>query len=312
MNNKESLESLLKDSRKIAIGVSGGADSMALLHMILQKRDKLRKDFKVLHVDDQLNPQSKAWAQLVQSYCDQNHMPCEVVTVDIALYDNNQEQASRKARYQVFAEQDCDTILLAHHANDQIETFFLKLFRGSGVKGLKGMTVTSDCWFDRSKTILRPLLKMNRHDIMQYVKDWQLPYVEDPSNFDTKFDRNWIRHVLMPMILERHDIADVSLLRVMNIQSETHQLLTELAAMDHKLCVQADGSMDWQVLRRMSLHRLKNMIMWICNQHNLIDVSTHNIEQFANGLINGTEETKNELRLRNFTIKKIGRKVVIL
>ena len=305
------LNSLLADSNRILVGVSGGADSMALLHQIVQYRDILHKEFKVLHVDHQISKHSGAWADLVVDYCHQHDVPCEVVKVNLDGLSNNLEQAARNARYAAFTAQACDTILLAHHANDQVETFFLKMFRGSGPKGLSGMQAISPCWFDTTKVVVRPLLDVFRNDIEQYVADNDIPFVTDPSNNDTAFDRNWIRQCVVPMLQERNEIADVNIIKVMKIQEETASLITDLAELDVSRCVNSDGSFDWYKIKTMSAARVKNMFMHLCSQRNSVDIKTKQIEMFVNGLINASLDSKTEMSLEKMRVYKRGKRVFL-
>lgn len=305
------LVKLLEGSSNVLIGVSGGADSMALLHVILRNREKISSNFKVLHIDHQLKHESKVWVQVVRDYCESNNMPFECVEVDVPAWGNNEEQAARKARYAAFAKQDFDTILLAHHANDQMETFFLKLFRGSGAKGLRCMSKKTPCWFDMSKTVVRPFLGVRRSEIEYYVETHGIPYVTDPSNADTRYDRNWIRHELIPMLEERNNAADINILKTVEIQAEVYGLMSDLAEIDMKTCAKADGDLDWTKVRLLSLARIKNLIMHVCATNNIVDVSTHHIEEFAKGLLVANMDSRNELRLREFTIKKVGKSLFI-
>lgn len=305
------LNRLLANSKRVLIGVSGGADSMALLHQIIQYRDILNKEFKVLHVDHQINEASSSWAKTVGDYCAANSIECEVVKVDIAQYSNNLEQAARNARYAAFTAQACDTILLAHHANDQLETFFLKLFRAGGTRGLSGMRVVSDCWFDKNKKIVRPLLGVDRVTIEQYVEYHTIPYVTDPSNNDTAYDRNWLRHCLIPMIMNRNAIADINILKAMSIQDETNELIGDLAEIDLERCTNKDGTLDWFKLKELSTHRLKNLFMHICNKLGSVDIKTKQIEMFVSGLRTASLDSKNEMSLNSVRIYKLGKRVFV-
>lgn len=307
----EKFKALLADRKRILIGVSGGADSMALLHQTLQYRNILNKEFKVLHVDHQIDDASSSWAKTVSDYCAENSIECEVVKVDITQHGNNLEQAARRARYAAFTAQDCDTIMLAHHANDQIETFFLKLFRAGGTRGLSGMREVSDCWFDKSKKVVRPFLTVTREDIEQYVEDHALPYVTDPSNSDTAYDRNWIRHCLWPMIIDRNPIADINILKTMAIQDETSELISDLAEIDLERCTNSDGSLDWFKLKELSSHRLKNLFMHICNKMGSVDIKTKQIEMFVGGLRTATLDSKNEMSLNSVRVYKLGKRVFV-
>jgi len=306
-------ESLLADSKRVLIGVSGGADSMALLHMIesTRKVKKLSCEFKVLHVNHHINSESNTWAQVVVDYCNSIEMTCEVVDVDITQWGNNLEQAARRSRYDAFSKQDCDTIILAHHQNDQIETFFLKLFRGAGPKGLRCMTETSPCWFDLSKKVIRPLLNCSKVELEDHVIKHNIPYVTDPSNADNAYNRNWIRNCLMPTIQERDEIADINILKVVRIQNEAYELMNDLAQLDLTSVTLPNGDLDWSKLKTFSSRRIKNLIMYICTPNNLVDVSIHNVETFSKGLLDADEDSRNELRLRNFRMFKIGKRIVI-
>lgn len=309
--NDNELLAMLKDAGRILIGVSGGADSMALLHVILRNRKKINNDFKVLHVDHQLNPASKYWVQVVRDYCELNRVPFECASVKVSEWGNNEEQAARRARYDAFSKQDFDTLLLAHHANDQMETFFLKLFRGSGAKGLRCMGVKSPCWFDTNKTVMRPLLKVRRRDIEEYVAANQIPHVDDPSNNDLRYDRNWIRHQLIPMLEERNGAADINILKSIEFQAESFSLMSDLAELDLRSCGRSDGNLDWTKVRLLSHARIKNLIIHICSSNNLVDVSTHHIDQFSKGLMLADMDSRNELRLKDFSIKKVGKTLFI-
>lgn len=293
------------------IGVSGGVDSMCLLHQIHVNRQKFACNFKVLHVNHHINVESNTWANLVRDYCESIDMPCEVVDVDITQWGNNLEQAARRSRYDAFAKQPFKNVVLAHHSNDQIETFFLKLFRGAGPKGLRCMTETSPCWFEMSKIVVRPLLECSKIELEEYVIKHDIPYVTDPSNADNAYNRNWIRNCLMPTIQARDEIADINILKVVRIQNEAYELMNDLAQLDLTSVTLPNGDLDWSKLKTFSSRRIKNLIMFICTRYNLVDVSIHNVETFSRGLIAADEDSKNELRLRNFRMYKIGKRIVI-
>ena len=304
-------ENLFAGSTKVLIGVSGGVDSMVLLHLINKNRDKFTCTFKVLHVNHQINPESAAWANVVQNYCEAIKMPYECVTVDISKWGNNQEQAARRSRYDAFAKQNFDTICLAHHAGDQVETFFLKLFRGSGPKGLRCMSASSPCWFDMSKTVIRPLLDYTKDELTAYANDHDIQYVIDPSNADTSYDRNWIRNCLMPLIQDRNEIADINIRKVAAIQDEAYGLMNDLARIDLEFVTLPSNELDWAKLKTLSLSRVKNLVMYICSERNLVDVSIHHVESFCRGLLAADNDSRNELRLRDFHMRKSGKRIVI-
>lgn len=304
------LAEILKPGREIVVGVSGGLDSMVLLDILHRNRDFLRKDFKVLHVNHGISADSDAWARFVQEYCDLRGIQFCIERVDISKFGNNLEHAARQARYAAFAKQRADMLILAHHANDQCETFFLKLFRGSGLKGLRCMSMSGPSWIDPDMLLVRPLLDWSKEKIRSYAEEHGVPNIEDISNEDTTFDRNWIRHDLWPLISRRNEIADVNVLRSIALLNESWELTQDLARIDLGNCEFADGTLDWSKLKMLSMPRLKNVILHIIDQVGITGYSVHHIEEFAKSLIHADMDSRNEMRVKEFTMRKIGKKVV--
>lgn len=309
-DEQKELARLLEPGTDILVGVSGGVDSMVLLDILHQNRRILRKDFRVLHVDHRISPHSREWAQFVQDYCDQRQIPCEIAVVDVAGFGNNLEHAARQARYDAFARSDPDMIVLAHHANDQLETFFLKLFRGSGLKGLRCMRKSSPSWIDPRIQLVRPLLDWTKERIADHAAEHGVPNIEDLSNKDTTFDRNWIRHELWPLISKRNEIADINVTRSIGLLDEAWELTQNLAQIDRGSCSTADGNLDWTRLRSLSVPRIKNLFLHILDDHNVTGFSTHHVEEFCRSLLNADMDSRNEMRVKGLTFRKIGKKVV--
>lgn len=304
------LKDLLAPAENIIVGVSGGVDSMVLADILYRNRDYLNKDFKVLHVDHQIHPESATWAKFVADWCRERSVPYEAVQVDLTGFGNNIERAARQARYQAFAEQHADMIILGHHADDQCETFFLKLFRGSGLKGLRCMSKSAPSWIDPSVILLRPLLNWSKERIQNYAIDNDVPNIEDSSNTDTTFDRNWIRRELWPHVMERNAIADINLHRSIALINEGWELTQDLARIDLVNCQNPDGSLDWRRVVLLSKSRIKNLILHILDQNGITGFSTHHVEDFVKCLNIATLDSRNELRVKNFILRKVGKKIV--
>lgn len=304
------LKDLLEPYNKIVVGVSGGVDSMVLLDILHRNRNFLSKDFKVLHVDHQINSESANWAKFVENWCKERLIPCEAVAVDITKHGNNIERAARQARYEAFAQQDSDMIVLAHHADDQCETFFLKLFRGSGLKGLRCMNKSAPSWIDPNVQLLRPLLNWNKERIRNYAEIHNIEHIEDVSNADIAFDRNWIRHEVWPLIMKRNEIADINLQRSIALINEGWELTQELAAIDLNNCQNTDGTLDWRKIKQLSHVRMKNLILHILDQNNVTGFSTYHVEDFVKSLSNATLDSRNEMKVKSFVVRKTGKKIV--
>lgn len=197
--------SLINKGEVIGVGVSGGTDSMALLHYLHSISDEL--DFEVVgvHIDHNIRENSAEDASFVLNYCRENGIRAYKFKVDVPKLAQERgvslEVAARDARYGVFDAlvKKCavDKIAIAHHMSDQAETILLNLFRGTGISGAKGMDLIRDGIY------IRPMLFTDKKEILKYIDDNQIPYVEDYTNADTTFSRNYIRNEILPLIMKR-------------------------------------------------------------------------------------------------------------
>jgi len=298
-------------TRRTVIGVSGGVDSMVLLYIISQNLDKFHCDLSVVTVNHKINANSDAWAEFAGKQCTKMGIPGFTFTVKVNP-NGNLENAAREARYSAFANMEPEAIVLAHHADDQAETVLMKLFRGAGVRGLKGMEKYGPSWNDPEVLLCRPMLELSKREIVTYAKLCEIPHVEDPSNTDCNYDRNWIRNDLMPDIKRRNPLALDNICRTASIVGESLELLRDLASIDLCNVTQADGSLYWPKLCKLSHTRLKNLLMLVLEQNNVNSYSTDHIEEFSRGLRNANSDSKNEMRIGDFRLQKRGHRVIIL
>jgi tRNA(Ile)-lysidine synthase len=192
---------LPSDCRNILVAVSGGVDSVVLLHVLCQLRERHNLELYVAHLDHRIRVESDTDAQFVLRLCEDWQVFCRVERMDVPGMAKAQgeslEMAGRHARRAMFAElsqlYDCGLVALAHHQDDQIETFLLRLVRGSGQAGLVGMRKRSGLWW-------RPLLGVSRQQIVAYAAACQLEWVEDCSNSDPVYLRNRVRHQILPLL----------------------------------------------------------------------------------------------------------------
>ncbi len=197
------IQRLPHGSRKLLVAVSGGVDSVVLLHLLQSLAGALNLSLQVAHLDHQLRPESSGDADFVKKLCAQWSIPCHIETCDVAALANESklslEMAGRQARREFLqrlaVQADADLIVLAHHRDDQVETFLLRLLRGSGLSGLAAMRVNQDAWW-------RPLLDCSRKEIMAYAQAHDLDWVEDASNRDPVFLRNRLRAQIVPQLQE--------------------------------------------------------------------------------------------------------------
>jgi tRNA(Ile)-lysidine synthase len=214
------------------LAYSGGLDSSVLLHALAQLGAELPAPLSVIHVDHGLSPHSAAWSARCREQCAALGLSLREVRVAVERRrQRGVEAAAREARYAVFAELlgVGETLLTAHHQDDQAETLLLQLLRGGGVRGLAAMPEQRPFAAGR---LARPLLGFSRVALQYYAEAEGLEWVEDPSNFDTALERNFLRHELLPLLEQRRGGMRPLLARSAGHFAEAAGLLDELAAQD--------------------------------------------------------------------------------
>ena len=215
---------LLKQS-PVLVALSGGADSVALLHILLEAGAECRAAHCNFHLRGQ---ESMRDEQFVRDLCQRLDVPLSVKDFDVAAYQREHggsvEMACRDLRYAWFEQErqrlECSMIAVAHHADDQVETFFLNLTRGTGVKGLAGMErISGHIW--------RPLLGVRRQEILDYLTSIGQDYVTDSTNDMNDYRRNRLRNIVLPVIGQQfphvHDRISGSM---GNLLSDYHLMMT--------------------------------------------------------------------------------------
>jgi len=193
------LKEILPKNIPVIVGVSGGPDSVFLLHLLIKIQKKHPFQIIVAHVNHKLRGrESDADETFVRELCKKHKLPLEIAILP-GIKKGNTEEIARDFRYKFFEKllkkHHASFIITAHHADDNIETVLMNLARGSFVRGLKGMDFTGGVHRD----ILRPLLHLSKEDILKYLKKNRLTYRIDKSNADQKLSRNFIRHNIVPM-----------------------------------------------------------------------------------------------------------------
>lgn len=223
--------SLIPKNSVVAVALSGGKDSVCLLHYLSMRKEQLNITLKALNVEHGIRfEESKKDTEFCINFCKSLGVEIKTVSVDaIAFSKENKlsvENGARLLRYNFFNEclefGYCDYILTAHHKNDNFETVLLNLFRGTGIKGLTGIQKNRD-------KFIRPMLNTDKSEIEEYISKNNLPFVEDKTNFENDYSRNYIRNVLTPLILEKFSGAIESVSRLTESVKEIDELLDKLA-----------------------------------------------------------------------------------
>lgn len=204
------------------VAVSAGLDSVVLAH--LAGRLLPPGTLQLVHINHQLQPQAPVWSEFCRQLASRLGLPCQVVTV---TPDNASEASARAARYAAFAQllAPDDVLLLGHHRDDQAETLLLRLLRGSGLNGLGAIPVTRPLAAGR---IVRPLLGQPRQRLRHWAKTQGLTWMDDPSNQDCGYDRNFLRHQVIPLLQQRWPGAPRTFTQVSGQLRQDQALLDEL------------------------------------------------------------------------------------
>lgn len=239
------------------VAFSGGIDSTVLLHALAKSGSGTH--VVAVHIDHGLHPDSPAWASHCQAVAKNLGVAYTglAVTVDESA-SGGLEAAARDARYTAFREivEVNDCLLSAHHQDDQAETLLLNLMRGSGVTGLAGIGARRN--FGKG-LLLRPLLGVPLQDLKSYAASEQLEWIEDPSNRDTRFDRNFLRLEILPALASRWPAVAERLRRSAELVGEASELLDDLADAD-LAAVGTDNRLSIDQLQGLSAPRQRNVI----------------------------------------------------
>ncbi len=219
---------LLNGISCVAVGVSGGADSMCLLEILSSLKDKYGIILKAVHVNHNLRGEEALRDEnLVRDFCKEKGIELSVYSVDInslsAELGVGTEECGRKVRYECFDKAGCDAVAVAHSLSDSIETTVYNLIRGTGTKGLCGIPVS------RKPNIIRPLIFCLREEIESYCKKEKIPYINDSSNFTDDYTRNYIRHNIIPSFEKVNPSFAANILRSGMILREENDFIEKTA-----------------------------------------------------------------------------------
>src|SRR3990167_5659671 len=238
------------------IAYSGGLDSHVLLHLCAQLREFLPLKITAIHVNHQLSPHASSWAVHTERVCRELQVSYILRTIQLLPQRGvSPEALAREKRYQVFADclGDGDMLLTAHQQDDQAETVLLQLLRGAGPKGLSAMPVVklfSPGWHGR------PLLDFTREVLQHYAENVQLEWIDDESNLDLAFSRNFLRHEVVPLLRQQWPAITQALARVATNCAETQALLEQIGKEDLASVASSHAACHSELSPTLSVQRL--------------------------------------------------------
>jgi len=211
------------------VGLSGGADSTALVHALCKVRERLRVPFSAVHVNHGIHAESNLWQRQCEQFCRGQGVELTCLQIELKhASGKGLEAEARQLRYEAMSSLlgPADCLLTAHHADDQAETLLLNLMRGSGVDGLTAMPESRPLG---DGYLQRPLLRFKNSVLKDYLHRHEIEWIEDPSNQYLNHDRNFVRHELIPLMEKRWPEVNQRLLLTQDAMTDARHLLERLA-----------------------------------------------------------------------------------
>jgi len=309
----EHLRQKIDAARKLCVAFSGGLDSTVLLAGLAELRDSQLSDIQLraLHVHHGLSQFADSWVSHCQAFCQQRDIAFSVVHVQVNAQDGGIEAAARTARYQAFSESltDGEVLLTAQHLNDQCETFMLALKRGSGPAGLSAMN--ADSMTSRYR-LLRPLLDLSRQHLEDYASLHQLSWIEDDSNQDARFDRNFLRLDILPALYTRWPHFAQATARSAALCAEQESLLDELLSESLSELTDAQGSLSVTGLFDISeVKRSALLRRWLAVRGAKMP-SREQLQRIWDEVALSREDAQAQLRLGASTVRRFRQRLYLL
>lgn len=282
------LKKYIKKGDSIVVAVSGGPDSMALLHLLLEYRKETNINIICAHVNHKLRVESDSEEQFVKEYCTKNNIVFEVC--HLTQYNgSNFENEAHHQRYQFFEElihkYNATFLLTAHHGDDLIESILLKLIRGSSLKGYKGFEIVQE---RENYTILRPLIHETKETILSYNTENHIEYVTDLSNFEDTYTRNRVRKYILPLLKKENKLVHEKFIKFNQELSEEEDYVSSTVGPLFPKVYQ-DSRLDLDLFLLLYSYIQKKIVQLILEEiyktslENVHDKHVNMILQLANG-----------------------------
>jgi len=309
---KSCLALIPEDTKRVYLAFSGGLDSSVLLHLLANNPANFT--LHPWHVNHGL---LDAAAEM-ESFCIEQAAPYDLeIRIDhleLGHIDSNVEARARQQRYGLFeaglTENDC--LLTAHHADDQAETFMLNALRGSGSAGLRGIARRRELGCG---LLLRPLLDFSRQQLEDYARQHDISWFDDPSNQSNRFDRNYLRNQVVPVIRARWPNYQDALATTSRLQAETQIVLDEVAQLDFETCSRREGSsdstLDLQDLMSLSPGRCKNLLRYWVSQAGLPAIPGARLDEVIRQF-ESRQDAMPEIGLSGYSIRLYDRRLFMV
>lgn len=270
------------------LALSGGLDSQVLLHLLQQfVTTHSQYALRVVHINHNVSPEAASWVGFCRQQCAALSVPFinKTITVNLTADARGFEAAARAERYALLAEiaGENEVLVSAHHADDQAETMMLQWLRGAGVKGLAAMPMVQ-LW--QQGYFFRPLLNFTRDELLHFAQDNKVIWVEDHSNDDSRYARNYLRHLIIPEIKKRWPAFVETTARSARHCAQANILLDELAEMDFQLIdTEKTGVFLLDKLKSLSYARQCNVLRYVISSLGFLLPSEKKLQTIINDVV---------------------------
>ena len=301
-----------KKIKSMTVALSGGIDSVVLLHILYQLQKQYRFKLNATHVHHGLSKNADKWVKFCEKLCAKLFVPLDVHHVKLPQKKSlGVEGEARRLRYEKLLQSKSDWIVLAHHEDDQAETFLLQLIRGAGVKGLSSMAQVDD-----SKGLWRPLLNISRSEIDVYAKKHKLKWIEDESNLNTDFDRNFIRHNILNVLRKRFSHIVRAISRSSLHLAEAQELLNDLAVSDLARHLKSDNlqnKLEVDLIRKLSHSRAKNVLRYWLEINEQLMPSKELLDELLRQVLTAKKDAELKIELtKDYEIRRYKDEIYIV
>jgi len=294
---------------RIAVAFSGGIDSTVLAHLLSKQRRRFAS-LRLLHVDHGLQAASRDWSRHCAEVARSLRLPFVPLEATIRRRrGESPEAAAREARYALLAMvlEPGEVLVTAQHRDDQVETLLLQLFRGAGVAGLAAMPAIADFGAGR---ICRPLLAETRENIERYAREKRLRWVEDPTNMETQFARNFLRAKVLPVIRQQWKGVDAAVARSASHMAEAGRLLGQVGRVDQGRVADGDG-LSVAGLRALPPARRRNALRAYIGSRGVELPPTSQMAELGGALLAAREDAQPEVRWHGAVMRRRAGRLVL-
>ena len=300
-------------SRRILIAFSGGLDSRVLLQLASEARGRLRVPVRAVHVDHGLQADSGQWARDCDTLCKTLGVPLDILKANLKPAKGRSVEAeARRCRYALFESILCDgdLLLLAQHADDQAETVLLQLLRGAGPAGLSAMARVRPLG---DALMVRPLLGTSRAEIESYAQQKQLDFIEDPTNEKHRFDRNYLRHEIFPLLEQRFPGYRQTFARSAANCAENVQMLAGMIEDDLGACREkTNQALSLENLLKLPKTRQKAVIRAWIDANGFKMPQMRQLERMLKDLLNGASGSHGRVGNSDYEIRRFRKSLYVL